>query len=238
MIDEQTQETASLHALGLLAPEEERAFVTQMRQDEALARLVEEFQEGAAAMALTAPSMTPPPAMKQRVLDQIRAREENKVVAFPTRTSVWLPWAVAASLATAATYLFVDRGRMQGEIGQLQERVAFSQIRVATLTSLLKDAPNTVAAVVWDEHGQKGLLDVRNLPPLENDKDYQLWIVDPTYKQPISAGILRVRDGVAQAEFRPEQPVASADKFAISVEQKGGTPPNTGPQGPVVMAGN
>lgn len=234
MIDEQTQETASLYALGLLSPEEKRTFDAKMQADEDLARLVQELEEGAASLALVAPSMVPPAGMKERVLSQIRS-ESKKVIPFP-KASVWIPWAVAASFAIAASYLLVDRVHLQNEIGQLEQRVELSQIRVATLTSLLKDAPG-VAAVAWDEHNQRGLLDVRNLPPLEEGQDYQLWIVDPSYKQPVSAGILRVRDGVARAEFRPEQPVASADKFAISVEKKGGTPPHSGPLGPVVMAG-
>lgn len=235
MIDEQTQEAASLYALGVLSPEEKRTFDTQMQADEDLRRLVQELEEGAASLALVAPSMAPPAAMKERVLSQIRS-DSKKVIPFP-KTSTWIPWAVAASFAVAASYLLVDRGHLQNEIGQLEQRVELSQIRVATLTSLLKDTPGSVAAVAWDEHNQKGLLDVRNLPPLEEGQDYQLWIVDPSYKKPVSAGILRVRDGVARAEFRPEQPVASADKFAISVEKKGGTPPNSGPLGPVVMAG-
>lgn len=236
MIDEQTQETASLYALGLLTAEEKRDFAALIRQDEELSRFVQDLEEGAASIALAAPPMAPPSALKQRILTQIRD-EKDKVVAFPSRTPIWIPWAVAASLAVAATYLAVDRVNLKNEIGVLEKRVEFSQIRVATLTSLLKDAPGSVAAVAWDAHNQKGLLDVRNLPPLEEGQDYELWIVDPSYKQPVSAGILRVRDGVARAEFRPSQPVASADKFAISVEKKGGTPPNSGPLGPVVMAG-
>jgi len=235
MIDEQTQETASLYALGLLSPEEKLSFDAQMQADEDLVRLVQELEEGAASLALAAPAMVPPAAMKERILSQIRS-DSKKIIPFP-KASAWVPWAVAASFAIAASYLLVDRGHLQNEIGQLEQRVELSQIRVATLTSLLKDAPGSVAAVAWDEHNQKGLLDVRNLPPLEEGQDYQLWIVDPSYKQPVSAGILRVRDGVARAEFRPEQPVASADKFAISVEKKGGTPPHSGPLGPVVMAG-
>ncbi len=64
------------------------------------------------------------------------------------------------------------------------------------------------------------------LPPLPEDRDYQLWFV-PATGTPISAGLLTVGDD-GQLIANPEVPEGLGDvKAAISVEPKGGSPQPT-----------
>jgi anti-sigma-K factor RskA len=80
------------------------------------------------------------------------------------------------------------------------------------------------------------VIKLANVPRAAAGKDYQLWIIDPKYPNPVSGGVVPVgADGLARVSFAPERSVKSADKFAISIEQEGGVPVGSGP---IVLLGN
>jgi anti-sigma-K factor RskA len=120
---------------------------------------------------------------------------------------------------------------MRREVADLKARDALSQIKIATLASMVKNAPQAMAVVAWDGGAQRGILKTVNMPAAHEDQDYQLWIIDPDYKQPVSAGVFDPGKGT---NFEPAHPISKADKFAVSLEKKGGSPT---PQGPVVLVG-
>ncbi|MES2569795.1 MAG: anti-sigma factor, partial [Verrucomicrobiota bacterium] len=107
-------------------------------------------------------------------------------------------------------------------------------MRIATLTSQLENSPISVGSVAWDGKTNRGYLTVQKLPPLEPHQDYQLWIIDPKYPQPVDGGIVRVDEGGnAQLTFTVQMPIRSIDKFAISRERRGGV---SLAEGPMVLA--
>ncbi|RYD30791.1 MAG: anti-sigma factor, partial [Verrucomicrobiaceae bacterium] len=93
----------------------------------------------------------------------------------------------------------------------------------------------TRAVVVWDPTNSQGQIQLANLPQLDAEKDYQLWIVDPAQKNPVSAGLIhRAADGSAKVPFQPVQVISTAAAFAISIEKAGGVPVG---EGPIVILG-
>lgn len=120
---------------------------------------------------------------------------------------------------------------LRNQVADLQARDTLSQIRIATLASMLKNAPRAVAVVAWDPAAQRGIVQALNVPAARSDQDYQLWIIDPDYQAPVSAGVF---DPATHSNFQPLHPISKADKFAISLEKKGGSPE---PQGPIVLMG-
>ena len=91
------------------------------------------------------------------------------------------------------------------------------------------------AVAVWDPERQEGRLAVANLPPTAPEKDYQFWIWDPQYPEPVNAGILPLPSAAGEARllFKPDRPVTFAARFAISVERKGGA---LRAEGPTILA--
>ena len=119
---------------------------------------------------------------------------------------------------------------------QLQAEGDLAKLRIATLVSMLDNSPQARAVAVWDPTRQQGLFTAHQLPAPGAGQDYELWVIDPARKQPVSGGIVSLdAQGNARVEFRPEDPVAQAAKFAVSRERKGGAPAHGGPQGQVVM---
>ena len=78
MITEQQQEQASLHALGALSEVEARAFEIELRGQAELAALVRAFQRTTDLLALAAPTVSPPPALREKVLRRIDALAATK----------------------------------------------------------------------------------------------------------------------------------------------------------------
>lgn len=228
---EELEEQASLYVLGLLEGAEEAAFARRLETDPELRAFVDELDEVAAALAHDAPARPLPPDLRARVLAEIG---RGKVVQLPRRAA-WLPWAIAACLALACSYLVAERMSLRDRVTRLEQRDFLAQIQIATLSSKLQSAPDANAVIVWDERKQRGLLKVTQLPANDADRDYQLWLVDPRYKNPVDGGVFHVaNDGTLRFPFQPAAPVRGAKGFAISLERKGGV---TKAEGPIVLLG-
>jgi anti-sigma-K factor RskA len=153
----------------------------------------------------------------------------------------------ANDYAQAQKQIVVLRNRQAAdasEIDRLNELVGtslpntsrLSQLRVAALNPTPDGPPNATAAAVWDPTDQRGLLVAENLTPLPNNLDYQLWIFDSGLRTPVSGGTFRVNErGTSRIEFGASQRLPTADRFAISIERRGGS---TLPQGRIIMATN
>ena len=277
MIDERTEELASLYALDLLEGAELAAFEAELARDAGLRTLAAGLREAASTLALSATAAAPPPELKLRLLAEIGARRPPPSAARPEKIISapfvrWIPWAAAACLALAATWLAqlylaqrtqsialreeaeLARIESQSVKNQLQaerlladRRLAdleqqlktnddLARLKIARLVSLAGNSPQARAIAVWDPARQEGVFAIDRLPAAAAGRDYELWVIDPQRSRPVSAGVFAVgADGEARVEFTPEQPVAMAAKFAVSLEKKGGAPKNSGPQGPVIM---
>ena len=105
-----------------------------------------------------------------------------------------------------------------------------AQMQIAMLQSTVAEYKHGVAVVVWNSEKQEGILKLEKMPPVEAGKDYQLWVVDPSKKTPVNAGVVKVdQKGFAKVDFKPVEEIDKANNFAISVEQAGGVPENKGP---------
>ena len=244
MIDEAKQDLAAEYVLGSLDAGAAGAFEAELRADAELRAFVDDLRECTAALAHAAPPVPLPPALRERVLAGIRG--EAKVTPAPAAKSSGLgllPWAVAAGFAITAFAFWSEREQLAKEVAALRDealalrtRDAFSKMKIATLAAQNEAYAKGVAIVVWDAEKQRGVIKLTNIPRAAAGKDYQLWVIDPKYPQPVSAGVVPVGDdGLARVSFTPEHAIRSADKFAISIERAGGAP---APGGPIVMLGN
>ena len=163
--------------------------------------------------------------MQQEELDRVHTQED----VLQNHLADAAAFIASDAKQKAALQSQLDSAR--GELAEMSKRTALSEIKIATLASMLKGVPQAMAVVAWDGSTQHGILKTLNIPAARADQDYQLWIIDPTYKQPVSAGVFDARTG---ASFEPVHPISKANQFAVSLEKKGGSP---APQGPIVLVG-
>jgi anti-sigma-K factor RskA len=118
---------------------------------------------------------------------------------------------------------------------QLRDQEDLTRLKVTALASLAGNTREAQVIAVWDPRQETGLLTFDKLPALEEGQDYQIWVVDPAYKNPVNGGVFHVSaEGKTALSFKPDQPVKQAAAFAISLERKGGVPKA---EGPIVLLG-
>lgn len=139
----------------------------------------------------------------------------------------------AAELRVASldAELAQTRAAALAQVAELKAQADIAALKIATLTSLLGNAPDATAVAVWNPFAQEGVLTVSNLPALAPDQDYQLWVIDPQYAIPVDGGVFTVdaATGEARYRFKAGKPVDTVAKFAVSLERKGGVPKAEGP---------
>jgi anti-sigma-K factor RskA len=253
MIDEHLQDLAAEYALDSLDPESARAFEAMLATDAELKALTDSLREAAAALAHNVPQQLPPPELREHVLSRIRA-EAQSMTPPDTSTSTQtpppaqtqgggslIPWAIAACFAISTVAMWMERGQLQqdnnaliSENRDLRNRDNFAKMKIATLSAQVEAYAKATAVIIWDPEMQRGVVKLAKIPPPEAGKDYQLWVIDPKYPQPVSGGVVSVsEDGIARVAFQPDKPISKADNFAISVEPAGGVP---APTGAIVLA--
>jgi hypothetical protein len=121
--------------------------------------------------------------------------------------------------------------RQQLAVLERQAPVDLARLKCSVLTSRLDHSPKALAVAVWDSTKQEGVLQVEALPALLPHQDYQLWIMDPQYPDPIDSGVFAVQPetGEARIAFKPRQPVGVVSAFAVTLERKGGASRAEGP---------
>jgi anti-sigma-K factor RskA len=206
-----------------------------------------------AEKSVTLPARLKNKILAQIATEPTRAETSPLSSLFKQLRAGWLPWAMAGGFALLAAVQFLQaqalREQSRAQLAQVQElrvqtgtlntaitnlstqiaalekKDAFSQTRIALLGSLLENSPKALAVSLWDNDKQSGVLVVQNLAPAPTDKDYQLWVINDRYPAPVNAGVFSVDDkGNVRFTFKPDVPMKSVDKFAVTVERKGGVP--------------
>ncbi len=118
---------------------------------------------------------------------------------------------------------------------ELRRSRDLTRLKVTALTAPAGQTTEAQVIAVWDPELQAGLLTTEKLPDIAGTQDYQIWIIDPAFPDPVSGGAFHgAADGRVVLAFKPDQPVAQATAFAISLEKKGGVPK---PEGTFILLG-
>jgi anti-sigma-K factor RskA len=118
----------------------------------------------------------------------------------------------------------------QREVAVLMNRSGIGALRMASLSAQNPALAAAKVTVVWDAGRQEGMVNLDGLPRPAQGKDYQLWVIDASSPNPVGAGTLSPdKSGKLVKAFRPDRPVVSAQKFAVTIEPSGGSRKPTGP---------
>ena len=247
------EEDFDLYALGALDPAEAEALESHLCACSDCAGKLAAARGRIAALSFAAPPVAPSPAVKERLMRQIRAEAEGRIIdARPVRApasaspSRWWLGALAPAFAVlllATLYLWRENDQLTREVNQFRATVVTQQRELDetrnvahlfeaqdTLHVSLAPMPGMPKGAVRVMYNEKmGLLmyDGWIMPPPE-DKSYQLWVV-PMEGQPISVGVFNPATSDS-AHWMTKVPAGVAAKaFAVTLEPAGGMPEPTGP---------
>jgi anti-sigma-K factor RskA len=231
MIDETKQQTAIDYVFGELSPADTTAFEKELVSDQELREFTRELREGVASLALEESPVRPDAGLFSRIVAKTTKGQPRR-----SKIASILPWALAACLALAALIAGLDDYRNKQKVAELNRRDVIAHLQIASLRAQINAYANSSAIVVWNASRQRGVIRLQDLPKPEAGRDYQLWIIDPAKKAPVSAGVVPAEKlNAGEVEFSPVSPITSAAKFALSIEKTGGSPE---PQGQIILVGD
>ena len=251
--------TAESYVLGLASPEEQLDFERMCGQYPEVLQARIDFELAMERQAMQN-AIAPPPALKQQVMDAVLPAEA-KVIPINTGAPVikvnWFKYAAAACAVLLAGSLFWNISQykqnknVQSDYAQLQNSY---DTTVAAMDDMKKDidmltgnntikmaamkglepSPASFATVYWDSTSKDVYLLVNNLPKPPGEKQYQLWaLLDG---QPIDVGMIDNDFFIGQKRLLLRMKnVSKAQAFAITLEEKGGSPI---PKGKMYTLGN
>lgn len=201
------------------------------------------YQEVVGAMATAVPTRTPPPTLKQQLMQEIRQGSRSETAVAPPKT----PPPIAPSTPAQPGWWHNLRGWFQQRPilqpmlllvvallivsnFQLRQRLAEADRPAGFGTVTLTGNSETAAAtgiIIISADGLQGTLVVQDLPVLPETQTYQLWLIKDG--RHTSGGVFNVNENGYRAIWVvSEDPLASYTSFDVTLEPAGGSSYPTG----------
>jgi anti-sigma-K factor RskA len=183
-------------------------------------------------LPLVVPVRTPSPDVKQRLLGRVNSSHASDPVEPVSRRGLSFSFLrpLAILSLTALLFLALLLGSLLLRQGQQVQQVGGLQVIALNPTDA---APSAGGMIVMSESGEYGTLVVTGLPQLDEERQYQLWMVYDEVRD--TAGVFSVEeDGYGVLYLRAPRPLSDYARFGITIEPAGGSP---GPTGDGVLRG-
>lgn len=180
-------------------------------------------------LLLALPPQPPPPALRRRLEERLRpARPRRSVV-----------WSVAIALLVALNlFSLIQIQVLQHRLSQLAHTLQTSQLAISMLAypgvesiPVKANVARLGGTLLLDKERDVAVLFLWDLPPLQENQVYQVWLIDSQGE----------RTSVALFEPDPELPftaisilspyhLSNFNALGVTVEPRGGSPSPTGPR--------
>ncbi len=231
------------YALGALDFDERTEVEALLQTDQEAQSLLNEYQAITEAMVVMTPARRAPFALqedlRQRLRDNVPELPTLQVTPRPRRFNryIWIPMAAAAALVVIVGALLL----WQGSAGSGPERLYGQLVAQAGARRIpIQTGENFQAngELVISEDGEQAVIRVENLPALQPNQTFQLWLVETqTPDAPQSGGLIQFANpAAANYILLPlEKPASAYAGFGMSLEPAGGSRAPVGPSGPRVF---
>lgn len=197
------------------------------------------YEAVADRLALAAPDAVPPVELKKRIIGSLqvpriehatgpRSWWQRLVSLFQGAAPAWgVASLVLVALLVLSNLWWWQRTDQEGAI------VVGGGMQVVAMVGT-DAAPDAVGTLVISQDGEYGTLVVDGLPSLDEDHQYQLWLIRDG--QRTSGGVFSVNpEGYGALWISSPDPLSSYPDFGITEEPAGGSP---GPTGKKVLGGS
>jgi len=256
MTHEEFESIAALDAIGAATAEEAARLGGHLASCESCRRTRDEFAEAATLLAQDLDPVSPPPEVREHVIETIAEEDEIEDNVVDAGRRFINPW----WLATAATLFLALWGWREFGMRVARENMRTQQAQIEQLkteNALLHDqkeklavemsalaapstraialagqqiSPSASARVFLEPEKRRAIVFFQNLPSNPKDKSYQLWIIRADQPNPMSAGVFDVADNGNASIVIENLPLSTEMKaLAVTLEPRGGVeqPTNT-----------
>ena len=205
-------ELTAAYALDALDPVDERAYEEHLARCASCQEELAGFRDVAGHLAYVPEGPSPPPALRERILERARQEPAGNVVPFRSRRTVVWTSAAAAVAAVVALGIGIWAASLSRDLDRERDTVALLADPARSLE--LSGASGRVA--VGDDG--EAVLAVSDLPAAPSGKSYEIWVIEG--KTPRRAGLFDGRDD--RDVVRLSRRVPKGSVVAVTVEPKGG----------------
>ncbi len=206
------------HVLGILDPEETLRMERHLPECPECTAELREAEQTVAMLALTSPTVEPPPELRDRVLAAIEPEPLPEAEPEPERRSAreprsmpgWWPRFTRVAVPVLAVLVI---GMFAWNISLRHDLTNTNNTIYGSATSV---ALPKVGTVFVDSDGSATL--VANASSAPTGKTYQAWVIPPSGK-PVSAGTF----GGGRTDVSFATPAHEGDTLAVTVEPAGGS---------------
>ena len=236
MVEEKhVTDSLAAYALGSLEAEEKQAISAHLAECALCRADLTGYLEVAGQLGQAIPLVEPPASLKHSFLARIGAQVEEPAPA--RRTSWWerlvaslqsSPTWAAASLALIVV-LGLSNLLLWQQVRQLQSSPPAGQELLQTVPLQGSQAvPDATGMIVVSLDGEHGTLVVDRLPVLDENHEYQLWLIDENQQRTSGAVFSVSKEGYGSVWVKSPKPLISYPAFGVTIEPKGGSPQPTG----------
>lgn len=226
--NEHVTELLPEYALGVLGEPDTLRVIEHLQDCDLCSRELEAYQPVMAGLGGSAQHFEPPVDLRSRILamaaqsEQVHLpkRQPQQVSFLSKLFTLRLVGALAVFLLVAGSLFVWSRLNAPGTQAGLNGFRAVAMVGT-------EDSPAAIGTVIISQDGRYGTLVVDDLEPLDDQHQYQFWLIEGG--QRTSGGVFSVsRSGYAALEVWSEKPLDSFDAFGITIEPVGGSPQPTG----------
>jgi hypothetical protein len=214
---EQLRDDLAAYALDALDRGEAAALELHLEGCESCRDRLQWLRPAVDQLPAAVPQLTPPESLRERLIDTVRAEAatDASFATTPARRSSWWESLRAAMMRPAvgmAVLIVLVVGLAAGYLvrgdGSSSEFIS------------AEPAANATASATLERHGDSGTLHVNQLPDLDSDQVYEVWVQRAGVMEPASTFVLRA-DGSAEAAV--PGPLEGAQGVYVTAEPRPGT---------------
>ena len=237
------RENIPAYALGALDVDEVRALEVHLKDCQDCQAELAEYQAVSEGLLLSFPPQAAPPGLRRKLASQLplqRTRTPSLLTGLLRQFSMGQVAAAVVVLVLLGSNIFssVQIRALQQQQSALADRLYNEQTAIAMLaypsTQTLEvsaDVQNLTGSMLVDKDKSTAVLVLWNLPPLEQGKTYQVWLIDADGKR-TSGGLFTPtnQQGYTTATIKSPVPIGQFKGLGVTIEPSGGSAGPTGPR--------
>jgi anti-sigma-K factor RskA len=230
------RENIPAYALGALDVDEATALEAHLRTCDSCSAELASYRTVGDVLLTAVPPKQPPAQLRQRLQGRLPSAQKQP------RRQLWPSFSFGQVAMTAVLILLVALNvfsliqlqalqRQQAQFArQIQTgQAAFAMLAYPDTKSFPITGSNVAGTVLLDKEHNAAVLVAWNLPPIDANQTYQIWLIDPKGDR-TSAGLFRPESGqpvTTQSIFSP-QAITGFTGLGVTVEPAGGSSKPTG----------